>query len=65
MQNQTSQPETKVQESKTPKQHFGTEPKYMSIFEELDAVLGTKPSIAPTLILEGRVQLQATSILNA
>ena len=32
MQNQTSQPETKVQESKTPKQHFGTEPEYMSIF---------------------------------
>ena len=34
-------------------------------FEELDAVLGTKPSIAPKLILEGCVQLQAASILNA
>ena len=34
-------------------------------FEELDAVLGTKPSITPKLILEGRVQLQAASILNA
>ena len=34
-------------------------------FEELDAVLGTKPSIAPKLIMEGRVQLQAASILNA
>ena len=34
-------------------------------FEELDAVLGIKPSTAPKLILEGRVQLQAASILNA
>ena len=34
-------------------------------FEELDAVLDTKPSIAPKLILEGSVQLQAASILNA
>ena len=28
-------------------------------FEELDAVLGNKPSIAPKLILEGRVQLSS------
>ena len=33
-------------------------------FEELDAVLGTKPSIALKLILQGRVQLQAANILN-
>ena len=67
MQNQTSQPGTKYKKAKhlnnvnTSWQGRNT----CLLVEELDAVLGTKPSIAPKLILEGCVQLQAGSILNA